>query len=142
MKNSFFYMGIILLLAISVLNADCGTNAPEPDFPTYHYTNNIADPPDVFQIIYDVSSIGDKLAHVAFEKDAVWLIERIGDSRINFWANNDTEDLFIASIDTLGLKAGHTYIFGANNNNYTEFSNFYVKFSKLTIDYDTFEPKF
>lgn len=142
MKNPFLYLSIILLSALAVLNADCTPNNPDPKYPTYSFVDPIVNPPDTFQIIFNISTDGDKLAHVTFEKDAVWLIEKLGDSRINYSVNNDTASLTIVASDTLGLKAGYTYIFVANNNNYNEFNNFFTQFNKTAFDYNTFEPKF
>lgn len=142
MKNSFMYLSVIILLAISVLSSDCNSNNPEPKFPTYSFVDPVINPPDIFQIVYNISTYGDRIAYVTFKEDAVWLIEKLGDSRINFWGNNYTTSIEIVISDTLGLQAGHTYIFAANNNNYVEYTNLFVQFNKLTIDYDTFEPKF
>ena len=136
------YLGIVILFAIAVLNTKCNTNNPEPSVTTYNYVDPVVNPPDIFQIVYNISTHGDKIAFVTFENDAVWVIEKLGDSRINFWGNNDTINIEIVISDTLGLKAGHTYYFVANNNNYLEYTNLFVEFIKLETDYNTFEPKF
>ena len=142
MKNSLLYLSIILILAVAALNTGCYPDDPGPQFPVYNYTDSIIHPPDIFQVLYNISYVGDKQAHITFKDDAVWFIQRLGEAHINYWAVNDTGTLTIVYTDTLGLKAGYTYIFTANNNNYTEFNNFFTQFNKLAIDYDTFEPKF
>ncbi len=142
MKNLFLHLTIGLLLTIAVFGACCTSNNPDPTYPTYSFVDPIVNPPDTFQIVYNISTNGDKFAYVTFKDNAVWYIEKLGDSRINYWANNDTGSLGIVTSDTLGLEAGFTYIFAANNNNYGEFNNFFTQFNKTTFDYDTFEPKF
>lgn len=142
MKNLFLYISIIILSALTILNFNCKKPDPGPGYPVYDYINPIVDPPDVFQILYNISFPGDRFAVITFDSNAVWYIQKLGDNRPMFWANNDTASLTIANADTLGLEGGVTYVFAANNNNYEELSNFFVKFNKLEIDYDGFEPKF
>ncbi len=140
-KNINFAVSIVVSIVL-LYSVGCKTNNPDPPYPVYSYNDPVVNPPDVFQVVYNISYVGDRLAYITFEKDAVWLVEKLGDSRIYYWANNDTASLIIEVSDTLGLKAGYTYVFAANNNNYTEFNNFFTQFNKLEIDYDTFEPKF
>ncbi len=142
MKNSFLYMSLFVVAVLTVVNINCKNSPTEPEYPVYNYLDPIINPPDVFQVIYNISFIGDRFAEITFENNAVWLVQKLGDGRIMFFAKNDTSNIIIESADTLGLKAGVTYIFGANNNNYEEFNNFFAQFNKLAIDYDSFEPKF
>ncbi len=142
MKNLTLYISIITLSAITLLNFNCKNDVPEPGYPVYDYMEPINNPPDIFQVMYNISYFGDRFALITFKDDAVWLIQKQGDSRIMFWATSDSTSLFIESADTLGLKGGTTYVFGANNNNYEEFNNFFAQFNKLEIDYSAFEPKF
>ena len=142
MKYIFMYLSIALLLAIAVLNTNCNTNNPDPEYPTYSYVDPVINPPDIFQVVYNISTVGDKVAYITFIEDAVWVIEKLGDSRINYWTYNGTESIEIVISDTLGLEAGHTYVFVANNNNYLEYTNLFTQFNKLAIDYESFEPKF
>ncbi len=130
---------MVLVLSFST---GCYDGGEDPDFPVYSYLTPVENPPDVFQVVYNISYVGDKPAYVTFEDDAVWLIEKLGDARINYWVMNDSTTHDIYSADTLGLKAGFTYIFIANNNNYSDFTNLFTMFTKLDYDYDTFEPKF
>ncbi len=142
MKNLKLYITIITLSAFTVLNFNCKNDAPEPGYPVYDYTVPITNPPDIFQVMYNISFYGDRFASITFKDDAVWSIQKIGDNRVMFWATHDTTSRIIDSSDKLGLKGGITYVFGANNNNYEEFNNFFAQFNKLEIDYSTFEPKF
>ena len=142
MKNLFLYITIITLSAITVLNINCQNNAPEPGYPVYNYADPIINPPDIFQVMYNISYFGDRFASITFQDDAVWLIQKIGDNRVMFWGINDSTVRIIESSDKLGLKGGVTYVFGANNNNIEELNNFFAQFNKLELDYSTFEPKF
>lgn len=142
MKNLFLYISIIILSAITVLNINCEKPDPGTDYPVYNYTDSIINPPDIFQVMYNISYPGDRFAQITFDSNAVWLVQKLGDSRVMFWANNGTAQLIVDNSDTLGLKAGVTYVFAANNNNYEEFNNFFAQFNKLAINYDGFEPKF
>lgn len=140
--NKLLVISIILISGLLFQNSSCNSDEPKPQFPAYDSNTPIVNPPEVFQVIYDISYNGSRLANITFEENAVWKVEKLGDVRIYFWAENDTTALVIEKIDTLGLKAGYNYIFGANNNNYEEFNTLFTQFNKLNIDYDTFDPKF
>lgn len=142
MKKAIMYLTVVFLGIALLQNNGCKPKPTNPQFPAYSSNDLIVNPPDIFQIIYDISYNGNRLANVTFEEDAVWRIEKLGDVRIYFWANNDTTSHVIEKIDTLGLKGGHNYIFGANNNNYNEFNSLFTQFDKLEIDYETYEKKF
>jgi len=143
MKNSLVYILGLSLILLTVLFSACKPNDPvDPKFPTYDYTIPVVNPPDEFEILFNVSLNGNQIASVTFQEDAVWKIEKLGDSRISFAIANDTSNYIIASIDTIGLQGGYTYKFVANNNNYPDFYNFFTHYTKLGIEYDSFEPKF
>jgi hypothetical protein len=112
------------------------------DIPVYSYLTPPDSPPHTFQIVYNLSTYGDKEALITFDSSAVWLIEKLGDGRINYFVKNDSASRNIYSKDTLGLKAGYAYRFVANNNNYDEFKNFFTQFTKLELDYNSFGRKF
>jgi len=132
-------MGFIILSA-----ANCNKNPTGPEIPLYSYLDPILNPPDTFQIAYNLSTYGDKTANVIFKEDAVWLVEKLGAGKVIFKAVNvkDSTTFVIDSKDTLAMKGGAQYAFIANNNNYTDISNYFVQFTKLPLNYDTFEPKF
>lgn len=142
MRSYFTCIIILFSAAILLLSPGCYDQGDDPDFPLYSYTEPVVNPPDIFQVVYNISYTGDRPAYITFEDDAVWLVENLGDSRINYWAQNDTASLLIPSSDTLALKAGYTYLFIANNNNYSDFNNFFTMFTKLPLEYEDFEPKF
>jgi len=142
MKKFIGYTIILVSTLLLLQSNSCNSDNPGPSFPAYNYTTPINNPPDVFQVIYDISFVGDRLSYITFEEDAVWFIEKLGDSRIVFRANTDSTTIAIIKSDTLGLKGGYTYVFSANNNNYPEFNTLFTQFNKLDIEYNTFEPKF
>ena len=142
MKSVFYWVLLLVFSIAMMIFSGCYENGDNPDFPVYSYLDPVNNPPDIFQIVYNISYNGDKPAYVTFEDDAVWLIEKLGDSRIDYWVINDTSTWTLFSADTIALKAGFTYIFVANNNNYDDFTNFFTMFTKLDYDYDSFEPKF
>ncbi len=143
MRN-FARLFLLAALGIFILSgADCNKHPSGPEIPLFSYLDPIVNPPDTFQIAYNVSTYGDKIAHVTFSSDGVWFIEKLGDGRVTFKAvNTDTDSTYIVNRnDSLGLKAGVHYVFIANNNNYTDIGNYFVQFTKLPLDYNNFEPK-
>jgi hypothetical protein len=134
---------LLSLLAIIMLSSsDCNTNPAGPQIPVFSYLEPVINPPDTFQIAYNISTYGDKIANVYFKVNAVWLVEKLGAGIVTLKAVNDTSSLYIESKDTLALKGGKRYVFIVNNNNYTDMSNYFVQFTKLPLSYDSFEPKF
>ncbi len=142
MRRTFIYSSVLFLAFILLQNNGCKPEPAKPQYPAYSSNDNIVNPPDIFQVIYDISYNGNRIANITFENDAVWRIEKLGDVRIYFWANNDSISHVIEKIDTLALVGGKNYIFGANNNNYNEFNSLFTQFDRLEIDYEGFEPKF
>jgi hypothetical protein len=139
-----FVKTVLLLVASAIILSSSQCNKPddEPTIPHFSNIDPVVNPPDTFQLVFNISTFGDKYAYVTFKEDAVWLIENLGDSRVSFRIENDTDTRFIDNADTLGLKGGFKYSFVANNNNYTELTNLFTQFTKLNIDYESFEPKF
>ncbi|MFK5855003.1 MAG: hypothetical protein QM503_02655 [Bacteroidota bacterium] len=144
MKYKIIYPILALAMVVMVLSDGCKPQGEDidPQFPTYSYIDPIVNPPDVFEILFNMSLNGNQNAYVTFKEDAVWIIEKLGESRISFAIANDTSNHIISSVDTIGLKGGYTYLFVANNNNYPDFFNFFTHYSKTSLDYNEFEPKF
>ncbi len=143
MKKSIVVVFVVFVSVVILQSVGCKPDVPPgPQYPVYYYTDSIINPPDIFQIMFNISTFGDRFAFVTFENDAVWKIRKLGDNRVYFSAINDTSTIIIEVSDTLGLKGGTTYSFSSNNNNYPEFNNFFAEFTKLEIDYEGFEPKF
>jgi hypothetical protein len=144
MKSKIVYSAIVLLISFSILYSGCKSTDPvDSQFITYNYTDTITNPSSEFEILYNMSLYGDQIAYVTFEEDAVWVISKLGESRVIFAiAANDVSPHIIGSVDTVGLMGGYQYKFIANNNNYPDLYNFFTHFTKLSVDYYSFEPKF
>jgi len=134
----------LMVAALPLMAFHCNpTNPPEPSIPIYSYRDTIINPPDDFKIAFDIQQTGDRHAYVLFATDAVWKITNTGDSRAIFYIqNSEGEKNAIPSTFTAGLKAGKVYIFGANNNNYTDINQFFCRVTKQADDYQTYPIKF
>ncbi len=141
--KSYAKLLLISLTGIVILSsADCNKQPAGPQIPIFSYLEPVVNPPDTFQIAYNISTYGDKIAEVVFKNDAVWLVEKLGVGKITLKAVSDTSVLYIESQDTLAMKGSKQYYFIVNNNNYTDFTNYLVQFTKLPLSYNSFEPKF
>lgn len=139
MKKRFLVLLVFLLTgAYSCVK----NNGSEPQVPIFSYTSQIDNPPDAFMVVFNTSWVGDRVAVVKFDTSAVWMIEKLGDGRINLFLKRDTDIMSIANVDTLGLEAGSEYKIIVNNLYTSEFNNFFVAFTKQEKDYESFEPKF
>lgn len=141
MKSTYSFLLVLVFGALITMGGDCNKGSAEPQIPIYSYTTPVENPVDHFQFVFNLSTPGDKFGTITFEEDAVWLIEKLGASQINFYMSNGVENYPLVSADTVGLRGGFQYVFIANNNNY-EVNNFFSEFRKLELDYASFEPKF
>lgn len=130
---------LILIFAGSCCNKNGGT---EPSYPIYSYNTDIINPPSRFQINYTINIQGDKVAQVTFKENSVWIVEKLGDSRVLYSVSTTTDKMSIISRDTIGFQKNFQYFFIANNNMMLDLTSYLVDFIELDIDYDTFEPKF
>jgi len=142
MKNRARLLVISLIGVVMLSAADCNKQPTGLQIPVYSFLESVINPPDTFQIAYNISSYGDKIAKVFFKNDAVWIVEKLGAGKVILKAVSDTSTLFIESKDTLAMKGGKKYLFIVNNNNYTDFTNYLVQFTKLPLNYNDFKPKF
>lgn len=138
--NSIKFSFLILLIVFST--SCCKTSGTILSFPIYSYTSIIENPPSRFQVNYIVSAPGDKTASVTFETNSVWIIEKLGDSRVLFTINNGTDKMSIIRKDTIAFEGEKQYEFTANNSTTLDITNFLIELNMLEVDYDTFEPKF
>ena len=142
MKNyaKLFLIPIIGIFMLSL--AACNKYPVNPGIKVFSYLKPVINPPDTFQIVYNISTYGDKIAKVLFKENAVWLVEKLGSDQVMLKALSDSSTLFINNKDTLAMKGSKQYFFIVNNNNYTNFTNYFVQFTKLPLSYNNFEPKF
>lgn len=132
----------VLVVAVSLLVGCFNKNNIKPDYPQYSYNSTIVNPPDYFQVNYNIRTAGNKQATITFDTNSVWAIKKLGDTRVLYSVNNGTDNITIVSLDTLGLTGGQEYKFTANNNASLDLSNYIVEFTKVDNDYSSFEPKF
>ncbi len=132
---------LVSLMAIWIFSASECNKPALFKVKMYSFLEPITNPPDTFQIAYNLSSYGDKYAHVTFKDSAVWLIERLGDGKASLRIEHNTSSINILASDTLGLTGNEEYAFVANNNNY-DIRNFFIQLTKLPLDYHTFSSKF
>jgi hypothetical protein len=144
MKKNVKLLLLSLFTILIFSGADCHKKPVGPEIPLYSYLNRIVNPPDTFQIAYNLSTYGDKTAHVVFKENAVWLVEKQGAGKVIFKAIDDNSGVIIVidDKDTLAMQGGIPYSFIANNNNFTDITNYFVQFTKLPLSYDNFQPKF
>ncbi len=132
---------LISMIAIWIFTASECNKPSLKKIPTFSYLEPIVNPPDTFQISYNLRIYGDKSAHVTFADSAVWAVERLGDSHATIRIKHGDTSIIIFNSDTLAFQANQDYVFVANNNNY-EINNFFIQLTKLPLDYHTFNPKF
>lgn len=134
----------IIRIAILVLFLSACKKPIDPsDVPyTYVYTDSIVNPPDYFQVYFNINSSAQRTAEVTFGEAAVWTIEKIGDPRLTLFFGNLNDELLITAIDTLGLEGGKKYQIIVRNVYMSDNVNFFVVFKKLDLDYNSFPKKF
>lgn len=142
MKNyaKLFLISIIGILMLAL--TACNKYHTNPEIKVFSYLEPVINPPDTFQIAYNIRTYGDKIAKVFFKENAVWLVEKLGADKVILKALSDSSTLFINNKDTLAMKGSKQYIFIVNNNNYTNFTNYFIQFTKLPLSYNSFKPKF
>lgn len=114
----------------------------EPEYPIYAYNVDIINPPSKFQVNYIVSAPGDKTANITFETNSVWVVEKLGDSRVLYTINNGSDKKSIIRVDTVGFEGGKLYKFTANNSTNLDITNFLTEHNLTNLDYDTFGNNF
>lgn len=142
MKLSVFVKVAILFPSIILFHACCKPGGVEPSFPIYSYTTDIVNPPDYFQVNYIVSAPGAKTANITFDTNSVWIVEKLGDTKILYSINNGVDNKTIVIRDTIGFQANKLYKFTANNTTSLDITNFLVKFAKTSDNYDSYPNKF
>lgn len=144
MKNRWKYLLIFLAVTSVLFTWQCNPKPVDPSITRYSYLDPIVDPPDTFQVLYNVSTFGDKPANITFQDSAVWKISLMGDGRVLFGVidPNDSSWNSISANDTIGFQGNVSYTFVATNNNVDDLSTYYVQFTKLPINYSGFPRKF
>jgi len=123
----------------------CNKAPASPDITSFSYIKPIINPPDTFQVAYDLNFSGNLIAHITFQDSAVWRIQVLTQSPITYGFVNPTNDsmVYITSPDTVGLRGNVQYSFIANNVNNDQYKNLYfVQFTKLPLDYHSYPNRY
>lgn len=118
----------------------------DPDCPIYCDVQEITYPPDVFDLMMNLKTIGNYSVKIKFDTNAVWKIKKLSANSALLWLqrqySNSTATLYIQTEIEVGLEGEFFYKLLANNNSFPEIRNLIIKFEKQPNNYDTFEPKF
>lgn len=139
---SFLKLSVVISLIVLIGSCCDKGGGVEPDYPIYNYTTDIVNPPARFQVVYIVNIPGDKTANITFETNSVWVVEKLGDSRVLYTINNGSDKKSIIHIDTIGFEGGKLYKFTANNSTILDITNFLTEHNLTNLDYDTFGNNF
>jgi hypothetical protein len=132
----------ILFIFLITFGVDACHNGTGSDIQIYSFRDPIVNPPAIFNIVYNLSLVGEQVASIQFEQNAVWKIDKLGDGKANLYLSHNEQKRWIITSDTVALYADSLYGVVASNNNYTDLGNYFIGFTKLDLDYETFEPKF
>jgi len=139
---NFLKLSIAVSLIIFVGSCCSKGGGVDPDYPIYSYTTEIINPPARFQVSYIVTVPGDRIANITFETNSVWIVEKLGDTRVLYSVDNGSDKRQIVRIDTIGFEGGKAYKFIANNYTSLDITNFLTEHNMSGLDYDTFPDKF
>jgi hypothetical protein len=137
---------VVILGAIIFTVAGCKPASVKPNIITFSYVNPILNPPDTFQVAYDLNLLGNRAARITFQDSAVWKIEVMTQSLATFGFINPADNtiIYLDGNDSIGFKGGTKYSFVLNNSTEDTLSGLYfVKFTKLPqLDYSTFYRRY
>jgi len=146
MKFSAGFFVAVFFSFFLLTETQCNKSQVNPGITSYSYLHPIINPPDSFQVVYDLNVPGNLIAHITFQNSAVWKIQVLTQSLITYSFIDPAKDssVYIKNPDTIGFKGNLQYSFIANNvNNDNQHENLYhVKFTKLPIDYHTFPKRY
>lgn len=145
MKSKGTYLLSVLFAGMLLLFAwGCNKTPNGPSVVQYSYLTPVVNPPDTFQVVYNLSTYGNKSAYITFQDSAVWQIKVLSDVRALLWVVDPKDSSLngIKAIDTIGFQGGQSYTFIANNNNIDGMSSYFVQFTKLSINYSSFSRKY
>jgi hypothetical protein len=139
-----FFVAVVLSFFL-LTETQCNKTPASPGITSYSYIKPIVNPPDTFQVAYDLNFSGNLIAHITFQDSAVWRIQVLTQSPITYGFIDPAKDsmVYIKSTDTVGFRGNFQYSFIANNVNNDQYKDLYfVKFTKLPIDYHTFPKRY
>ncbi|MCD4774220.1 MAG: hypothetical protein K8R41_12645 [Bacteroidales bacterium] len=144
--KSQFIISIFILFSFLLIFESCFKDPIETEIPVYSNFKDIVYPPDTFQLVYNLNTYIDYSARIKFDTSGVWKIKKITALSAQFWAERQYNEDSVNSIiiyDSLniGFEGKVFYDFFANNNSHYEARNFFIRFEKTSINYETFNPK-
>ena len=145
MKFSAGFLLAVILGFFMLTEIQCNKAPASPGITSFSYIKPIINPPDTFQVAYDLNFSGNLIAHITFQDSAVWRIQVLTQSPITYGFVNPTNDsmVYITSPDTVGLRGNVQYSFIANNVNNDQYKNLYfVQFTKLPLDYHSYPNRY
>ncbi len=143
MKKIWGFLVALVMGILLIAGTQCKPKPPINNIPVFSSLTPIINPPDTFQIAYNLSTYGNKLAYVTFKDSSVWKISLQGSPRVSFGFISpiDSSFIFITDNDTLGFRGGVQFTFIADKNNYVV-GPYFVQFLRLPINYNNFSPKY
>lgn len=146
MKFTAGFLVAVILALMMLTVTQCKTGSVSPAIVSYSYAVPIINPPDTFQVAYNLSLLGNRTAHITFQDNGVWKIQVLSQSRATFSFINpaDNSTIYIVSPDTVGFQGGLQYSFVAYSTSNDSIKGLYfVKFTKLPfLDYGSFSPRY
>lgn len=148
--NRAYKFSFLILLIFTLTNSACYKNSTiETELPSFSSVDDVINPPDEFELVFNLRTFNDYEGIIVFESNAVWEIEKITALSSLFWVERvypsytdkiDFGQLGVVSYQ-IGFAGGITYHFWANSNGIEDAGNFFVRFKKMDVDYETFHPK-
>lgn len=136
-----FYLVITVLSFIALVNSGCIKSRPiESDIVIYSSYESILNPPDTFQVVYQLRTSTNYSAVIEFDENSVWSLERITARGLNIvWAERadslDAVRYEIINGETgsieIGFEGGVRYNIMANRNSSGDIVTLFVEFKKL-----------
>lgn len=136
-----------VLVIIVILFSGCyDREGEESDIFTYRMDEQIINPPDSFRILMPLRP--NTVLRTFFQDSisSVWKINKQQASNRLVWLKRtispDSSKSIYINQDTLGLEADIQYQILGSNNNFDEQRTVYVKFVRLSLNYEDFPQKF
>ncbi len=144
-KISFFILFIFALTS----SACYKFNPIEGEVPAYSSVDDVLNPPDEFDFVFNLRTFNNYEGIIMFESNAVCDIEKITALNSLFWiervypGHTDKIDFGQLGVNNhqIGFSGGTTYHSWGNSNGIEDTGNFFVRLKKLNTDYEIFDLK-
>ena len=140
-----FFVAVVVVVMMFT-ETQCTKGTVPPAIASYSFAVPIINPPDTFQVAYNLTLLGYRTAHITFQDSAVWKIQILSHSLATFSFVNPSNDstIYLTSPDSVGFKGAVNYSFTVNNTISDSTRRLYfVKFTKLSfLNYSSFSPRY